>query len=48
MLDGERFFLRGLLPMPVNGRSAPYRLGVWAEIPSSIYPRIYALWTDPD
>jgi len=47
-LDRERFFLRGLLPIPVNGRSDPYRIGVWAEITLRVYQRIYELWSDPD
>ena len=47
-VDRERFFLRGLLPLKVSTRSRPYRLGVWAEIASSDYKRIYELWSDPD
>ena len=45
-LDRERFFLRGLLPFPVKGRSDPYRIGVWAEITLGDYKRIYDLWSD--
>jgi len=47
-LDRERFFLRGLLPLPVNGRSDPFRIGVWAEITLPVYQRIYDLWSDPN
>ena len=47
-LDRERFFLRGLLALPVKGRSVPYRIGVWAEITLMTYQRIYELWSDPD
>ena len=47
-LDRERFFLRGLLPFPVKGRSDPYRIGIWAEITLSDYKRIYDLWSDPE
>ena len=47
-LDRERFFLRGLLPIPVSGRSQPYNVGVWAEISLETYRRIYERWDDPD
>ena len=47
-LDRERFFLRGLLPLPVSGRTEPYRLGVWAEISLDTFQRIYERWDDAD
>ena len=47
VLDRERFFLRGLLPLPVTGRAQDYRIGVWAEIAGDVYRRIHALWSDP-
>ena len=47
-LDRERFFLRGLLPLPVSGRPQPYRLGVWAEISLDTFRRIYERWDDAD
>jgi hypothetical protein len=46
-LDHERFFLRGLLPLPVSGRSRAYNLGVWAEISLARYRRVYERWSDP-
>jgi hypothetical protein len=47
VLDEKRFFVRGVLPLPVVGRSAPYNLGVWAELSKEAFGRIYDLWTDP-
>lgn len=47
MLDGERFFLRGLLPLPVNGQSRRYCIGVWAEVSRDVFTRVNELWTDP-
>lgn len=47
MLDPQRFFVRGLLPLPVEGRAEPYRIGIWAEISPEVYRRIHALWSDP-
>lgn len=46
-IDGDRRFLRGLLPLPVTGRSVPYRIGIWAEIDASSFKRILELWDDP-
>ena len=46
-IDRERFFIRGLLPMPVNGRMQAYRIGMWAEVSVEVYRRIYQLWSDP-
>jgi hypothetical protein len=47
MLDGERLFLRGLLPLPVRGESRRYNIGVWAEVSRDIFSRVNELWTDP-
>jgi len=46
-LDRNRFFLRGLLPIPVRGRKIPYRIGLWAEVDEPTFGRIYRLWNDP-
>jgi hypothetical protein len=47
LLDGERMFLRGLLPLPVHGRSRRYCIGVWAEVSRDVFARVRALWSDP-
>jgi len=46
-IDRSRFFLRGLLPIPVRGRKIPYRIGLWAELDEPTFGRIYRLWEDP-
>jgi hypothetical protein len=46
-VDRERFFIRGLLPMRVDGRTQVYRIGMWAEVSVEVYRRIYQLWSDP-
>ena len=46
-LDQQRFFVRGLLPLPVHGRAQAYRIGLWAEISVEVFRRIHALWSDP-
>ena len=45
-IDRTRFFIRGLLPIPVRGRGIPYRIGIWAEVDEPTYARIYELWED--
>src|SRR5271166_4463662 len=46
-IDRNRFFIRGLLPIPVHGRNIPYRIGLWAEVDEPTFGRIYKLWDDP-
>src|SRR6266576_2807982 len=47
-LDRERFFIRGLLPLPVKGREKVYCIGMWAEVSVEVFGRIYKRWSDPD
>lgn len=47
-LDGERFFVRGILPLKVVGRELPYNLGVWVEVLPETFGRIYDRWDDED
>src|SRR5580704_9304970 len=46
VLDRKRFFVRGLLPLPVHGRDAPYRIGIWAEVDEQTFADIYHLWNE--
>jgi len=46
-IDRTRFFIRGLLPIPVRGSGVPYRIGLWAEVDEPTFGRIYTLWEDP-
>lgn len=45
-IDEQRFFLRGLLPIPVQGREYPYSWGAWAEVSEDSFTRILELWDD--
>ncbi|UPG93315.1 DUF2199 domain-containing protein [Luteibacter aegosomatissinici] len=47
-IDNARFFLRGILPLPVHDRADGYMLGVWVEVSEGSFSRIHKLWTDPD
>jgi hypothetical protein len=45
-LDDRRFFVRGVLPIPVQGREVPYNWGIWAEVDAESFQRILDLWSD--
>lgn len=44
ILDGKRFFVRALLPLPVDSREGPYCIGLWVEVTRPTFDRIYDLW----
>jgi hypothetical protein len=46
VLDEARYFLRGVLPLPVAGRPRPYNIGIWAEVSRDCFARTAQLWTD--
>jgi len=43
ILDDNRFFVRGLLPLPIKNQN-DYCLGAWAEISEKDFERIEDLW----
>lgn len=45
-LDGERFFLRCLLPVPVEGYGA-WCVGLWVEVSKADYDRVWKAWDNP-
>ena len=47
VLKGERFFIRAVLPLPVESRTRPYNVGLWVEVSRTAFERIYALWDEP-
>ena len=46
-IDRQRLFIRGLLPIPVHGRTEPYRIGLWVEVDEATFGEICRLWEDP-
>jgi len=44
----DRFFVRCVLPLPVEGRANPYSLGVWAEVTEQDFFKIIDLWNEPE
>lgn len=44
----ERYFVRGVIPLPVEGHDQPYGIGAWVEISESDFRRTMALWSSDD
>jgi hypothetical protein len=45
VLDGEHFFVRGLLPIPLEG-GVEFRYGIWLEVAPPDFRRIWDVWDD--
>ena len=45
-IDGEHFFMRGLVKIPVQGLEETLDWGVWFELSPEIYDRFVELWDD--
>ena len=43
IIRGNRFFIRAVLPLPVESRADPYRIGLWVEVAQSDFERVYEL-----
>jgi hypothetical protein len=46
--ETHRFFVRGVLPVPVDGRDVPFRIGAWAEVDNNAFYRIIDIWEEPN
>lgn len=44
IIEGKRFFIRALLPLPVESLDIPYCIGLWVETSQATFERIYELW----
>lgn len=44
IIGEERFFIRAVLPLPVESREDPYCIGLWVEVSQAAFDRIYYLW----
>ena len=44
----HRYFIRGILPLPVRERASPYGLGVWVEVPKQSFDKVRDLWDSAD
>lgn len=48
VLDGEHFFIRGLLEIPIIGRRERFGWGVWTTLSKANYERVQRIWGSPD
>lgn len=44
IIEDERFFIRALLPLPVESREEAYCIGLWVEVKRSTFERVYDIW----
>lgn len=48
VIEGKRFFIRAVLPLPVDGRELDYCIGLWVEVDQVTFDRVYDLWESED
>jgi hypothetical protein len=48
IIGNDRFFVRAILPLPVESRQVPYCIGLWVEVARDTFDRIYDLWDSED
>jgi hypothetical protein len=48
VIDGEHFFIRGLVEIPVVDGDGPFAWGVWVSLSKTSFDRANALWHDPN
>ena len=46
--DGERFFVRALLELPIDGEDGYFGYGTWVEVGRGDFDRLGELWHDDD
>jgi hypothetical protein len=47
VLDEERFFVRGLIELPIPPLGQDFRFGAWVEVAPDDFTRVGELWHDP-
>jgi hypothetical protein len=48
VIDDEKFFVRGLVEIPVLDGDGPFAWGVWVSLSKANFERAAALWHDPN
>ena len=48
VLDDERFFVRGLLELPIVGEEGYFGYGTWIEVAQADFTALLELWHDED
>ena len=47
VIDGEKFFIRGQLELPIHGSPEPFTWGVWVEVSNADFDRMGEVWETP-
>jgi hypothetical protein len=45
--EGEHFFIRGVLPIPIVGSKDEFTYGIWTSLSAESFKRVVELWDDP-
>lgn len=48
VVDGEQFFIRGHIEIPIHGHEAPFAWSVWCSLSRASFEHARAHWTDPE
>jgi hypothetical protein len=48
VIDGSKFYLRGVLAVPIQGEADEFRWGTWAQVEEENLRRYYELWNEAD
>ncbi len=48
VVDGETFFIRGHIQIPIHGRADPLAFAVWSSLSEQSYNRMADRWLEPD
>lgn len=48
VIDGKKFYLRGILAVPLRDKADEFRWGTWAQIEEKDFRRYYDLWYETD
>jgi hypothetical protein len=47
-LDGERFYVRGLLSIPIPEEGADFGFGIWVRVDEDVDAELHEHWTDEE
>jgi hypothetical protein len=47
-IKSGQYFVRALLPLPVESRSRDYAIGLWVQVEESTFRRVIELWSEPN
>lgn len=47
VMNGEHFFVRGLIHLPIIGTAETFRWGVWGSLSKDNFGKLISMWDDP-